>query len=243
MSRELHTLRGTCDSNVTLLAPSEYISLAISLVGVPGLAVHNTRQIGKLACWTVKAISQTSTAIALLNQEQRELRNAILSNPAAIDYLFLKHHVGCEAVQQMCCFNLTDNYHSIETHLRNLHEMVQEVKESNGLGISIKGAWGKLWDAMWSWLPDFGARFRWLKNVLISIITIAILIVGICCCIQCLPGLCEMIKMCKIKRKIFVDSDPPPPYSFTMPVMSYPKQDLYNHKNTVWGAEMQPLEN
>lgn len=100
------------NSNVTLLAPSEYISLAASLIGVPGLAVYNARQLGNLARWAVKVINQTSTAIALLNKE-RDLRNAIMSNRAAIDYLFLKHHLGCTAVRQMGCFNLTDNYHAI----------------------------------------------------------------------------------------------------------------------------------
>lgn len=51
---------------------------------------------------------------------------------AAIDYLFLKHHLGCTAVRQMCCFNLTDNYHAIETNLRNLHDLVNKVKQSDG---------------------------------------------------------------------------------------------------------------
>lgn len=130
---------------------------------MPGLAVHNTRQIGKLACWAVRAINQTSTTIALLNQEQRELRSAILSNRAAIDYLFLKHHMGCEAIQQICCFNLTDNYHSIETHLHNLHEMVQEVKESDGFGVSIKGAWDKLGGYV-VMAPRFWSRVQVVKK-------------------------------------------------------------------------------
>lgn len=238
-TRSLHTLPESCNPNVTLLSPATYISMAVRLVGVPGLAVSNTKQIGKLACWAVKAINQTSTAIALLNQEQRELRGAILSNRAAIHYLFLKHHVGCAAVRQMCCFNLTDNYPAIETHWHNLHDLVQEVKVNDG--ISLHGIWSKIWDAMWSWLPDFGAGFRWIKNVLITVLIIVILLMGLCCCIQCMPGICGMLKAFKINWHRTDKWGPPPPYILTMPVLTYPEQNLYKHKQNVWGPEVQPL--
>ena len=85
LSQESLSLDSTCTGKVTLLSKAEYVSPATSLIGVPGLAVHNTHTLTNLACTSAKTINHTSTAISLLNQEQRQLHNAILDNHAALD--------------------------------------------------------------------------------------------------------------------------------------------------------------
>lgn len=238
ITRSVHLLPETCNSNITLLSKTEYVALAASLIGVPGLAVYNAKMISRLACSAAKSINHSSMAIALLNQEQRELRGAILSNRAAIDNLFLKHHLGCTAVRQMCCFNLTDNYKSIEGHIKNLHDLVQEIKESDGFAIS--GIWGRLWSALWSWLPDFGAGFRWIKNIAIGIVLTVICLILLCCCIQCMPVCCSLVQKCHINR-LSGGQLLPPPYSLAMPVVSHQEIEMIEHKQAVWGEEAQPL--
>ncbi|CAI5799400.1 Hypothetical predicted protein, partial [Podarcis lilfordi] len=63
---------------------SEYISLAVFLLGVPGLAVRNSMNINSLACSAAKALNFTSQALHLLNKEQSELHNGLLQNRPAI---------------------------------------------------------------------------------------------------------------------------------------------------------------
>ncbi|CAI5795825.1 endogenous retrovirus group K member 11 Pol protein-like [Podarcis lilfordi] len=67
-------LTNDCDAFVSLLSRSEYISLAVSLLGVPGLAVRYRMNINSLA----KALNFTSQALHLLNKEQSELYNGLL---------------------------------------------------------------------------------------------------------------------------------------------------------------------
>ncbi|CAI7935027.1 Hypothetical predicted protein [Podarcis lilfordi] len=77
-------LTNDCDDSVSLPSRSEYISLAVSLLGVPGLAVRNSMNINSLACSAAKALNFTSQALHLLNKEQSELHNGLLQNRAAI---------------------------------------------------------------------------------------------------------------------------------------------------------------
>ena len=57
--RKAATFDEHCDGNVSVLSQAEYISLVVSLVGVPGLAVANAREIGHLACLLAKTINAT----------------------------------------------------------------------------------------------------------------------------------------------------------------------------------------
>ncbi|CAI5799314.1 retrovirus group K member 113 Gag polyproteinpolyprotein-like-like [Podarcis lilfordi] len=63
-------LTNDCDAFVSFPSRSEYISLVVSLLGVPGLAVRNRMNINSLACYAAKALNFTSQALHLLNKEQ-----------------------------------------------------------------------------------------------------------------------------------------------------------------------------
>lgn len=96
---------------------------------------------------------------------------------------------------------------------------------------------GKNMEAMWSWIPDFGAGFRWLKIVLMYGLIIMVLAVGLCCFVQCLPSLCNLLQLCKCKQWKAWKRGPPPPYTLLLPLLTHPKQNLYNHKSTIWCPE------
>lgn len=180
----LNNLEPTCDSNIRLLSHPETLSLAFSLIGVPGLAAGNAKTIGKLACWAVKSINRTSTAISLLNREQKELRQAILQDRAAIDFLLMQSHFGCEKFQGLCCFNLTDNSKEVDKQLDSLNDLVNEVKQREGSIID------SIWEAFTSWLPDVS----WVKHVFVYILGFIVIAIMFCCFVQCLPYIFSIVK-------------------------------------------------
>ncbi|KAF6323388.1 hypothetical protein mRhiFer1_008366 [Rhinolophus ferrumequinum] len=109
--REL-ALDPSCDSNIHLFSPAEYISL--SLFVVPAMTIALNVEISHIACSMAKALNATSQAIHAMGQELGQVREAVLENRAAIDYLLLKHNQGCENFNGLYCFNLSDNSHLIE---------------------------------------------------------------------------------------------------------------------------------
>lgn len=168
--RDSISLSADCDSDIILLSRSEYIGLAASLVGIPALAIYNTRIINKLACLVVKDINNTSVALTELLLDVQGVRKAALQNRAAIDYLLLKHNRGCNDFDGMCCFNLSDHSVSIHSHIDILHKLVQEVKQD------VDKGW---WDWIFGWLPDFG-QLRYILGIILVIICILLLL---CCCV------------------------------------------------------------
>ncbi|KFW02450.1 hypothetical protein N327_11330, partial [Fulmarus glacialis] len=50
---------------------------------------------------------------------------------AAIDFLLLAQGHGCEDVDGMCCFNLTNHGYSIQKQLQWLRDHTKRVTESN----------------------------------------------------------------------------------------------------------------
>ncbi|KAF6339818.1 hypothetical protein mRhiFer1_008081 [Rhinolophus ferrumequinum] len=109
--REL-ALDPSCDSDIHLFSPAEYIPL--SLFVVPAMTIALNVEISHIACSMAKALNATSQAIHTMNQELGQVGEVVLENQAAKDYLLLKHNQGCEDFKGLCCFNLSDNSHLIE---------------------------------------------------------------------------------------------------------------------------------
>ncbi|XP_078506306.1 uncharacterized protein LOC144764037 [Lissotriton helveticus] len=175
-SRAAIQLPEDCNSDIDLLSRTEYTSLALSIVGVPGLSVYNARTIAKLACLIVKNLNHTSAALAELLLDVQGTRKAVLQNRADVDYLLLKHNHGCEDFDGLCCFNLSDHSTSIHVHINALKDLVKGVTQD------VDQGW---WDWLFGWLPNFG-QLRYILGVIIVIICVFI---SLCCCIQCIPNL------------------------------------------------------
>ncbi|XP_074172436.1 uncharacterized protein LOC141567811 [Rhinolophus sinicus] len=174
---EHHTeivLSSDCNSEQHLFSPAEYT--ALSLVVMPAMTIALNIEISSMACSMVKALNATSQAIHALGEELGQVREAVLENRAAIDYLLLRYNHGCEEFKGLCCFNLTDNSHLIEGKVKQIHDLISNIKqkeESFGLNLS----------RLISWLPNLaGLRetfFIFLLFVIVGLMT--------CCCIHCTP--------------------------------------------------------
>ncbi|XP_039196483.1 MLV-related proviral Env polyprotein-like [Crotalus tigris] len=172
-----------CDSSHTLLNAAEYNALAISLVGVPALAVRAHVNIKSVTCNLAKTINTTSIALSAINQEMVELRKAILQNRAAIDYLLLRQHMGCEAFEGMCCFNLSDQSPVINKQIKVLHKMALDLK------IDSLGSW---WSNLWSWLP-----MGLIGTIIKAVVIFTAIMISSCCLMQCAFSLMNNITLPK----------------------------------------------
>ena len=71
----------------------------------------------------------TSQAISAISQELGQIREAVLENRAAVDYLLLRQNHGCEEFKGLCCFNLTDSSQLIEHKVKQVNDAVSNVKQ------------------------------------------------------------------------------------------------------------------
>ncbi|XP_044131955.1 uncharacterized protein LOC122925667 [Bufo gargarizans] len=176
-------LPSDCDSAVHLFSEAEYVSLAVSLVGVPGLATANHRQLSKIACALAKGLNHTSSALYELLIDLQGTRQAVLQNRLTIDYLLLKHNMGCDSFEGMCCFNLSDHAKSIQDHIKAVSELAKDIKRD------ISQNW---WDWFFGWLP--GTAF--IQRLTVTIVGVIMCMITLCCCAQCIPNILSMCRAC-----------------------------------------------
>ncbi|CAI5768989.1 Hypothetical predicted protein [Podarcis lilfordi] len=150
--------------------------------------------ITSLAYSEAKTLNFISQALHLLNKEQSELQNGLLQN-RAIDYLLMLHHYGCEQVNDMCCFNITDNSRAIQSQISHLQNLTHHIKQD----IGFPG----LWDSFTQWLTAWLPNLTWLRSLFQYAIVIICLLILLCCFLQCVPSL-----ICLFSRLL---SPPQPP--------------------------------
>ena len=76
-----------------------------------------------------KALDATSQTISTISQELGQIREAVIENCVAIDYLLLRHNHGCEEFKGLCCFNLTDSSQLIEHKVKQVSDVVSDIKQ------------------------------------------------------------------------------------------------------------------
>ncbi|XP_039366958.1 uncharacterized protein LOC120388904 [Mauremys reevesii] len=159
--RDSIPLSPTCKADVTLFSEQEAAALAFTLVGIPGLVVHNYHAVAHLACTVAKALNLTSTVLALLTQEMGEVRRGVLQNRLAIDYLLLRHGHPCSDFVGMCCFNITDASAAIEKDLDRLRHLAEGIRQHQG----------DFW--LWSWLSSLrGWAAHLLQGLMLGMLCI-----------------------------------------------------------------------
>lgn len=67
-------LDSTCDPHINLFSHEEALGLSLSLIGVPGLAIHNYKQLEHVTGTLVQGLHWTSKVITFLNKEMREIQ-------------------------------------------------------------------------------------------------------------------------------------------------------------------------
>lgn len=75
-------------------------------------------------------VPETTEAALLvpMKQELGQVRETVLENRAATDYLLLKRNQGCEHLKILCCFNLSDNSQLIGDKVQQIHNIVSNIK-------------------------------------------------------------------------------------------------------------------
>lgn len=148
--RALKTLGSDCDDGVELWGAARRVFA--SLVPAIGTA-HALASINKLACWAVKQSTVTTQILTEMAQDRDSLRHAILKNRAATDFLLLAQGHGCEEIEGMCCFNLSDHGQSIHGQLKWLREHMGK--------ITVQTSWFD------NWLQSiFGGLSNWLVSLI-----------------------------------------------------------------------------
>ena len=71
----------------------------------------------------------TSQAISAISQELGQIREALLENRVAVDYLLLRQNHGCEEFKGLWCFNLTDSSQLIEHKVKQVNDAVSNIKQ------------------------------------------------------------------------------------------------------------------
>lgn len=162
-----------CNDEVELWSATARIFASIFAPGVA--AAQSLAQIERLACWSVKQANLTTLILNAMLEDTNSVRHAVLQNRAAIDFLLLAQGHGCEDLEGMCCFNLSDHSVSIHKALKALRDHTEEIKAGS--------------DPIGDWLKDvFGGIGGWgvhlLKGLLLGLIVILLLLMCVPCFLQ-----------------------------------------------------------
>lgn len=79
----------------------------------------------------------------VLYAELSQARVGFLQSWAAIDYLLLLHHLGCEEFPPMCCFNITGKSYNVSHFIEDIWVQVSKIWMPIGLFNQL-GDWGPL---------------------------------------------------------------------------------------------------
>ncbi|XP_064285402.1 uncharacterized protein LOC135305595 [Passer domesticus] len=165
--RDLKELDSTCDSEIIHWSQPESVAWTIFLPWVS--IAKSLGELAHLECWVAKQANYTSSALSELLQDEEITRQATLQNRAAIDYLLLLHDHHCEEFEGLCCLNLSSRAENVRTSIKNIQDMVHEVKQKtvDWLGDLFEG-WG---------LSGWAASV--LKSVLLILFVILVVIISV----------------------------------------------------------------
>nr|ADO33893.1 envelope protein [Avian leukosis virus] len=172
--RSTSHLDDTCSDEVQLWGPTARIFASILAPGVA--AAQALKEIERLACWSVKQANLTSLTLNAMLEDMNSIRHAVLQNRAAIDFLLLAQGHGCQDVEGMCCFNLSDHSESIHKALQAMKEHTEKIRVED--------------DPIGDWFTrTFGGLGGWLakgvKTLLFALFVIICLLAIIPCIIKC----------------------------------------------------------
>ncbi|XP_063280669.1 uncharacterized protein LOC134565150 [Prinia subflava] len=139
--RDLKNLDPNCDSEIVHWSKSKGVAVTIF---APWVSIaKNMGELAHLECWVAKQSKLTSKALYNLLQDEDLTRQATLQNRAAIDYLLLLHGHTCEEFEGLCCFNLSSRAEDTKQILRQMQDMVGQIKkETSDWLTNIFSGWG-----------------------------------------------------------------------------------------------------
>nr|AVI57382.1 envelope protein [Avian leukosis virus] len=172
--RSLSRLSPNCSDELHLWSATARIFASFFAPGVA--AAQALKEIERLACWSVKQANLTSLILNAMLEDMNSIRHAVLQNRAAIDFLLLAQGHGCQDVEGMCCFNLSDHSESIHKALQAMEKHTEKIQVED--------------DPIGDWFTrTFGDIGRWLakgvKTLLFALLVIVCLLAIIPCIIKC----------------------------------------------------------
>ena len=99
---------------------------------MPAMVTSLNMEISRLSCTLAKVLNDTFEAIRAISQELGQAGEAVLENRAALDYLLLRHNHGCEGFKGLCCFNLTDDSQLTEHKVKQVNDVVYNIRQREG---------------------------------------------------------------------------------------------------------------
>lgn len=172
------------------------LGTAITRGLIPQLGVGlNYRDLHVLSNWTEYMFNLSIQNFKNLNKEVGEMRYVVLQNREALDQILAASGGVCALLHEYCCVYISDYQANISHTIREMEESVRKHHES----WADSGNWD--WSWLWSWLPGFG----WIKQLLMIGLGVMILLIVMCCCVQCVP-LCmsqmrDWLQLCKPNRE------------------------------------------
>ena len=136
--------------------------------------------------------NKTADALKLAATQLTQLRQVVIQNRLALDYLLAAEGGVCKLVNDSnCCIDIDDNGQAII----NLAEEMKKVAH-----VPVQ-TW-KGWDFDWltNWLPGTG----WLKQIFFVVVLIFVVISVIICFIPCLISLIRKLFMKMMSRQMVV---------------------------------------
>uniref|UniRef100_A0A8C4YFU1 Envelope protein syncytin-Car1 n=1 Tax=Gopherus evgoodei TaxID=1825980 RepID=A0A8C4YFU1_9SAUR len=126
--------------------------------------------------------NETATLFENQAGEMSQLRQLALQNRMALDMMLAAQGGTCALINEECCVFVNDTYSDTFQRTKHLREMAKNYSSGQP-----PYDW---WGALWNWLPGFG----WVKNLLVGVVGAMVVLIILCCCIQCVPSL---INSCK----------------------------------------------
>ncbi|XP_056315800.1 uncharacterized protein LOC130230685 [Danio aesculapii] len=121
--------------------------------------------------WSVLVIAnKTETALTLINDEMKQIRDAVIQNRMALDILTAERGGLCKLVGVSCCFSLPDYSQNITDIVAHMRMAVQVPKRANSSWLD--------------WLSfKWGDWIYWACTVVAPVLGIGLVIL---CCLPCI---------------------------------------------------------
>ena len=110
-----------------------------------------------LTNFTQQALLDTKKAIEVLNEEQKQMRKAVLQNRMALDIITAAQRGTCTVIKVECCVYIPDLSSNVSDAVNDLQHQILSMQDSS---LSF-------WEQVKSWFMS-----DWWKNLLIVLVIV-----------------------------------------------------------------------
>ena len=130
-----------------------------------------TVKVDALTNFTKQDLLDSTKAIQALNEEQIQMRKAVIQNRMVLDILTAAQGGTCAVIKVECCVYIPDLFGNISTALKDMQNQVKAMSNENI----------PFWTSVLSWVKG-----DWWKTIVTVVIVILIILLCGPCFLQCL---------------------------------------------------------